>query len=128
METFLSFTNMVRRFKGDAFIDPGSRAMMHHDHWYIMGEAGTSLCSPYGFRTQDALRETVARFVGRQYPLYEPNYLPAVIDGRIDHEQPGHWDRPLLEGSIVLGRDIFHFWASNHPEQLVEFNREMLHG
>lgn len=125
MEIFVSFQSMVRLFKGQDFIDPGSRASINMWKWYIVGEGGHSLCTPYGFRTLADLKNMaqLTRAV-----TYEPSYMPAVgPEGLIDHERAGAWDRPLLEGSIVLGRDLFHYWASNHPARLVECNREMLH-
>lgn len=130
METFVNFMGMVQRFKGSAFIDPGSKAMMSRDRWYLLDHGGSSLCSPYGFKTREACRQTLDRFVGEAFPMVEVNYLPQVtIDGKIDRFLPGAWDRPLLQGSLVHGSDMYRWWASNNAAQLINCNREMLdHG
>lgn len=123
METFVSFNKLVMSFNGDSFIEPTSQSMMHRDKWYLMGSGLRTMFSPRGFSMK-----AEAMVVARGMSVNEPSYLPALDEhGKVDHEAAGSWDMHLEGLVLVLGRDVWYWWATNHPEQLIQVNREILH-
>jgi hypothetical protein len=126
IDTLLSFT-------GDTFNDPSTGCRMRVDRWYVLATrlgAGNPcwhrLMLPYGFESFADAENAVRLQLPAAPPLLQPDYLPAVgDDGKVDRHRPGVWSCPLLDGSVVFGRDVFNFWASNNRAALKTHNREL---